>query len=221
MKKLELQTLKYILAQRLISEDYADEFQDFSDCRNLEDLNLSLREHYGMFRFMGIHCKSGGVRCFALTVEKLVNPAQSDSTAHTVEKPGPYPEVSLKTIWNFRQNHPELVVRDLKEHLQLDEEQCDLVRKVLLARGINKWLKVRRDLIAFKKQLKHRLKAVDAERANHPKRSPRHRELTAELKVLMETRGILKSLCMTNRWQIWPREISKGLKKMNTLRASD
>ena len=133
-----------------------------------------------------------------------------------------YPDLTPRTIWNFRQNHPELVVRDLRDYLGLDEAACAFVRRVLLARGVNKWLKVRRDLIAYKKQLKHELKATDAERLAS-KGTPRYRELTERLKLLQRVRGDLKALCMTDRWQVWPhdRPIGDGLRSMNTLRASD
>ena len=134
-----------------------------------------------------------------------------------------YPEVSPRTIWGFRQNHPELVIRDLREYLGLDEEQLEFVRTVLLARGINKWLKVRRDLIAYKKQKKHAIKQVVAERLTKEKGSSEYRILTERLKQLNEVRGTLKGLCMTERYQVWPKNCSIGstLKTMNTLKSSD
>ena len=52
-------------------------------------------------------------------------------------------------INNWRQNHPELVIRDLSRYVE-----PDIVRKTLKYRGVNKWLRVRRLLI----QLKHRWK---------------------------------------------------------------
>lgn len=55
-------------------------------------------------------------------------------------------EVSEANIWNFRQNNPELVVRDLEKLFNLNEEQKEQVRTVLMARGVNKWFKVRRDI---------------------------------------------------------------------------
>ena len=137
--------------------------------------------------------------------------------------PTDYPEASRRTIWNFRQNHPELVIRDLREYLGLSEEDLDFVRTVLLARGINKWLKVRRDLIAYKKQLRHDIKRVEADRCALPKGHPRRRGLLEKSKALQSVRATLKTLCQTDRWQIWPRHlhIGEGLKAMNTLRASD
>jgi len=132
-------------------------------------------------------------------------------------------EISEKTIWNFRQNHPELVVRDLQEHFKLSDEDCEVVRRILLARGVNKWLKVRRDLIAFKKQLRNLIKAIECEREALWKGHPRRRQLLEKSKAPQYCRSILKKLCMTDRMQVWPvdRSISEGLRSMNTLRAAD
>jgi uncharacterized protein (UPF0335 family) len=144
----------------------------------------------------------------------------------------PYPEVSPRTIWNFQQNNPELVVKDAKEYLNLNDEQCELLRTILLARGVNKWLKVRRDLIAYKKQLKHELKSVGKEayeikqqmKANgYDEKLYRQYLVDKELhKKLMKIRGDLKALCMTDRWQIWPKSTSHHvLKMMNSIKCAD
>ena len=50
-------------------------------------------------------------------------------------------DVNPRNIWNFKQNHPELVVRDCKKY-GFTDEQIRVVRQSLLVRGINKWLKV-------------------------------------------------------------------------------
>ena len=149
-----------------------------------------------------------------------------------------------RNIWNFRQNHPELVIRDCKEH-GLTNDQLRIVRQSMLVRGINKWLKVRRDLIAHKKQIKHEIKALNAiipnlkdEMTNlfctrrqvaegnksvydlemYYRKCIAYHSAKEKLKVLTRIRGTLKSLCMTDRWQIWE---GKKLKDMNTIRASD
>jgi len=125
-----------------------------------------------------------------------------------------YPEVTPKTIWNFRQNNPELIVQDLVLYLGLDKKQEELARKILLARGVNKWFKVRRDLIAYKKQVKHIVKDLYLE----------HKKENKELIKLAESvRHNLRNLCKTDRWQVWPQLGShhKELRAMNTLTASD
>ena len=130
--------------------------------------------------------------------------------------------VTRSNIWNFRQNNPELVIQDAKQYLGLSEEQCCILRTILLARGINKWLKVRRDLIAYKKQIKHkvRLYTLLYSISKHTKYREMYREL---LKTYEEIRKNLKLLCSTDRYQIWPQLGShhKELESMNTIKASD
>ncbi len=153
--------------------------------------------------------------------------------------------VSRENIWNFRQNHPELIVDDLTKGIagalheinipaggDLNESLKDWFRSVLLARGVNKWFAVRRDLIAYKKQKKHQIKAkygdivklkelrnsfefqsVDFYKANN-----RLQVVSAELRILEEVRGSLKAMCMRDRWQIWE---GKKLQDMNEIKCSD
>lgn len=141
-----------------------------------------------------------------------------------------YPEVSEKTIWNFRQNNPELIIRDAEEYLGLTEEQCEILRKILLARGVNKWFKVRRDIIAFKKMIKHEIKESNNNICEIKKNFiPGNKEDTVKyitakemLKYKEYVRGTLKKLCMTDRMQIWPKRTGrKTALKMNTLKCSD
>lgn len=145
---------------------------------------------------------------------------------------------SPANIWNYRQNHPELVCDDCR-HYGLTEDQIEIVRRSMMARGINKWLKVRRDLIAYKKQIRHEIKRLNEEvrlikvRMNAvyaPKGSSaeevfiymrdraEYERLKERLKVLMDVRGKLKALCMTERWQVWQ---GMELKDMNSIKASD
>ena len=69
-------------------------------------------------------------------------------------------DANPSNIWNFRQNHPELVIRDCIQYGAMTPYQLEVVRQSMLCRGINKWLKVRRDLIAYKKQIKHEIKQL-------------------------------------------------------------
>ena len=134
-----------------------------------------------------------------------------------------YPKVTPQNIWNFRQNNPELIIQDARNYLGLNKEQCQILRIILLARGVNKWLKVRRDLIAYKKQLKHKIKAIEKIRLCYPKRTKENLIYMQISKTLQQVRSTLKCLCKTDRWQIWPQLGShhKELKAMNTLKASD
>ena len=76
-------------------------------------------------------------------------------------------EITPNNIWSYKQNHPELVIQDIGSYMMKNRNGfndipalLETVRNSLLARGINKWLKVRRDLIAYKKIQKHRVREL-------------------------------------------------------------
>lgn len=149
-----------------------------------------------------------------------------------------------RNIWNYKQNHPELVVNDCK-YYGFTDGQASIVRQSLLVRGVNKWFKVRRDLIVYKLQIRSEIKLLHAK--IHVLKSEttalfctKRQVLSGErslfdldayyrkcneyliakerLKLLQNIRGTLKKLCITNRWQIWE---GKDLRDMNTLIAGD
>ena len=157
-------------------------------------------------------------------------------------------KVNKTNIWNFKQNHPELVIKDIRKYLPIPIISGyiqRLVRVSMMARGINKWLKVRRDLIAYKKLVKHdvkrewenvnRLKKEMSENYCYEKQVKNGektlRQFTNYQKLLTQylvhkellkykeyNRHCLKKLCMTERWQEWE---SKKIDEMNDIRASD
>lgn len=142
-------------------------------------------------------------------------------------------------IWNYRQNHPELVIKDMAD-MGLTPSQLRLLRLSMMARGINKWLKVRRDLIAYKKRVKHEVKdlikkvpelkkdmtdkwvdlswATAYEAHEYHKAREQYLINKALLEYKQQVRGDLKTLCMTERWQEWE---GKKLEDMNTIKESD
>ena len=63
----------------------------------------------------------------------------------------------MRDINNERQNHPELIVRDLAAYAP-----PEIVRDVLKFRGVNKCLRVRRLLIQLKTHWKDRIQEMDA-----------------------------------------------------------
>jgi len=101
-----------------------------------------------------------------------------------------------QTIWNARQNNPELVVQDLKEEFDLDEQDCQKVRYSLLIRGVNKWLWARRQIIDLKHQVKEMVKA-----------NPKDKNL---LRIYMR----LHEICNLPRWIEWPPMATKNWKKI-------
>ena len=66
----------------------------------------------------------------------------------------------IADINNERQNHPELIVRDLQPYVS-----PNLMRETLKRRGINKWLRVRRLLIQLKARWKEEIKEIDSQKA--------------------------------------------------------
>jgi len=102
------------------------------------------------------------------------------------------------TINNFRQNSPELVIRDAKQLLNLDKAQCDILKDILLARGINKWLKARRDIIKLKDEIKQEIVELQS---IYEKWNPVHKE---RLKLLNSFRVKLRKICHQKRWVEWP-----------------
>ena len=66
-------------------------------------------------------------------------------------------KVNENTIWNMRENNPELVVRDCIKIFGFTEEQADILRYVLMVRGVNKWLLARRKFIKLKHKVKEML----------------------------------------------------------------
>lgn len=151
-------------------------------------------------------------------------------------------------IWGYKQNHPELIIKDIGKWFPvpfLKQYVIKLVRQSMLCRGINKWLKCRRDLIAYKKIKKHEIKQFTLAKAaaleelksktfdlrlletgeksipdllNYMAAERKFHIIKALLKEKEEVRGSLKAICMTERWQIWE---NKELKEMNSIECSD
>ena len=100
---------------------------------------------------------------------------------------------SPKTINNFRQNTPELVIRDAKRLLNLSDAECDVLRQILLARGVNKWLYCRRLLIELKHELRKTNRNLSSVKGNR------------ELKnFVMQLTGKVRAICHHPRWVEWP-----------------
>ena len=118
--------------------------------------------------------------------------------------------LSPETIYSFRQNSPELIIRDAKRMLHLDDDQLEVLRRILLARGVNKWFKARRDIIKLKHEIKKRIREVTG---RYKKWNPVHKLELALLNYLYER---LESICHQPRWVEWPpiadpREAEKNL----------
>lgn len=108
--------------------------------------------------------------------------------------------LTKKLIWNIPQNKPSLVADDL-EVLGIPRL---VTHKILLARGIYKWLSVRRQLIVIKNNWKIKINNTLA-LLRAEKRKPDNRYmigyLRGYLKAYEECRASVRELCHSDRWQ--------------------
>ena len=114
-----------------------------------------------------------------------------------------------ETINNFRQNTPELVIRDAKRMLNLNDNQCETLKQILLARGINKWLKARRDIIALKNDIKIEIKKIQE---NYDRKKDK-----TKLKLLEDFRAKLRRICHQERWVEWSADANPRKAKLKVL----
>ena len=108
-------------------------------------------------------------------------------------------EVSPTTIPQYCQNRVRYVLRDATTVLGLDNEQVAGLAKVLLARGVCKWLRCRRDIIRAKHEWKGRITEIQAELQDGVT-GKRREQLRGELKALIRCREEVRAICHSNRW---------------------
>jgi hypothetical protein len=103
---------------------------------------------------------------------------------------------NVADIDNYRNNHPELVVRDLREYVD-----PQLVRQVLKFRGVNKWLRVRRLLINLKHRWLAEIHELETERreAKAAGDYKRATKISARIETLADCRQQVRSLCHSPR----------------------
>jgi len=97
-----------------------------------------------------------------------------------------------RNIDGFHQNHPELIVADLSVYAPSEK-----VREVLKLRGVNKWLRVRRLLIALKHRWRERIVELEEQKRKLPKRE--QAELRGYIKALVDCRQQVRALCHSPR----------------------
>lgn len=108
-----------------------------------------------------------------------------------------------RTIQSFRQNIPEIIVQDCIKEFNLDDEQAEKLRIILMARGVNKWFHARREFIRLKNQVKDMLK--NKEGIYDDKRVHR---IIEKIYVKMQ------NIANTPRWVEWPRTLTHKWKKI-------
>lgn len=105
--------------------------------------------------------------------------------------------INEKTIWQISQNHPELVIEDCKKEFNLNEEQCDKLRFILMNRGVNKWLYCRLQFIKLKHEVKKTLK-------EYPVKSN-------EFRLLQIINEKMQNIAKTPRWVEWGKKVHKKM----------
>lgn len=101
-------------------------------------------------------------------------------------------------IDNCEQNKPSLIAEDLKQYVPFD-----IIMRVLLNRGVFKWLAVRRNLIKLKGNWKNKISLI-LQKIRVSKEEGSHMELwynKGYLKAYEECRKEIRNLCHSPRWQ--------------------
>lgn len=103
-------------------------------------------------------------------------------------------DMNRKSIWNFAQNKPSQIVRDLKPYAP-----ADIVYEALLRRGVFKWLGVRRKLIRLKDTWKKRVvMSLEKQATSH---GPDVNYWRGYRRGVEECRKEVRELCHSDRWQ--------------------
>ena len=97
--------------------------------------------------------------------------------------------VNRKTIWNFAQNKPSLIVKDITE--QYPDVNEDFVYEVLLRRGVFKWLSVRRNIIKLKDEMRDEVSRLNRKKNIREK---------GYYEALLKYRAKIRALCHSDRW---------------------
>jgi len=95
-----------------------------------------------------------------------------------------------KNIWNFAQNKPTLIVKDITE--KYPNVDPDFIYEVLLKRGVFKWLAVRRDLIRLKDVWKKQVTDLNRKKTKEEK---------GFYKALIACRKQVRDLCHSERFR--------------------
>ena len=116
-------------------------------------------------------------------------------------------DVNPGNVWQYRQNKPIHVARDLHRIFGVPIKST---LTILMARGVCKWLAVRRDLIRLKNtwrdEVNKTLAAIRQKKTDCDRESNRsHLELwylRGYLKALEHCRADVRALCHSERWRI-------------------
>ncbi|HEA67731.1 hypothetical protein LCGC14_2079740 [marine sediment metagenome] len=100
------------------------------------------------------------------------------------------PAITKQSINNMAQNKPTLIVKDICT--RYPDVDPDFVYSVLLARGVFKWLAVRRRLIRLKDVWRDEIRELNRKKTDKEK---------GYYHALIRCRANVRALCHSNRWQ--------------------
>lgn len=107
-------------------------------------------------------------------------------------------QIKPSNIWSFRQNKPSYMVRDLVSYTPID-----IIYRSLLARGVFKWLDVRRGIIKLKNLWKYRLR--EAHRKLRIAKAAKNWiyaiQLKGQIEAIEDCLRDVRTLCHSDRWQ--------------------
>ena len=111
-------------------------------------------------------------------------------------------EANPGNIWEYPQNRPELVIRDLEKATGLDSWGRMVVSAILLARGVNKWLANRKKFIRLKHEIRKEITNLhqEMEKAKQDKNYVHRQYLRGRLSALVQVREDLRKICKSERW---------------------
>lgn len=109
-------------------------------------------------------------------------------------------DVTPDNVWQFRQNKVRYIIRDLADRFCLDEAGKKAVALCLMARGVCKWLHVRRDLIRLKDEWKRDITRRNNVVAFMRAGTCEHSREAGELAMLVRCREQVRELCHSERW---------------------
>jgi len=118
-----------------------------------------------------------------------------------IAQPSPLSVVDESKINHIRQNKPHYIADDLKQLFGVPKEAT---YKILLVRGVFKWLSVRRGIIRLKDEWKKQIsQTLEALHETKGSMSLQHRTwyLRGYLAAKNEDRQAIRDLCHSPRWQ--------------------
>jgi len=113
-------------------------------------------------------------------------------------------------IWNYKQNKPSLIAQDMAEIYGVPP---DGTLKILMARGVFKWLRVRREIIKLKAEWKNHIKFCHEDMKVWKNKLNQDNPITLErvyqynygytrgkLEAYTKCRNEVRGLCHSERW---------------------